>query len=160
MCISVRLSNHDSDAGIGLVHYVHSLIGLAETTISKRDVDDQFQCILAKDKALTTEGSDLNRLRRDVLQLMIVISQKYLSLRLRKSNDYLDAEPFMDDSTMLSEVISSGSSEHDDDSTWDPREDEYNNITNNSFDNDNLLTKGIKMKVTVSQFTVPTVLIK
>ena len=142
MCISVRLSNHDSDAGIGLVRYVHSLIGLAETTISKRDVDDQFQCILAKDKALTTEGSDLNRLRRDVIQLMIVLSQKYLSLRLRKSNDYLDAEPFMDDSTMLSEVISSGSSEHDDDSTWDPGDIEYNNITDDSFDNDNFDNEG------------------
>jgi len=64
--MSVRLSNHDSDTGIGLVRYVHSLIGLAATTISNSDVDDQFQCILAKDKALTTDGSDLNRLRRDV----------------------------------------------------------------------------------------------
>jgi len=115
--MSVRLSNHDYDAGIGLVHYVHSLIGLAETTISNRDVDDQFQCILAKDKALTTEGSDLNRLCRDLLQLMIVLSQKYLSLRSRKPNDYLDADPFMDDRTMLSGDISSGSSEHDNDST-------------------------------------------
>ena len=61
--MSVRLSYHDSDAGIGLVRYVHSLIGLAETTISNRDVDDQCQCILAKDRALTTKGSDLNRLR-------------------------------------------------------------------------------------------------
>ena len=43
---------------------------------------------------------------------------------------------------MLSEDISSGSSEHDDDSTWDPREDEYNNITNNSFDNDNSVNEG------------------
>ena len=62
VCMSVRLSYHDSDAGIGLVRYVHSLIGLAETTISKRDVDDQLQCILAKDRALTTKGSDLSRL--------------------------------------------------------------------------------------------------
>ena len=140
--MSVRLSNHDSDAGIGLVHYVHSLIGLAETTISNRDVDDQFQCILAKDKALTTEGSDLNRLRRDVLHLMIVLSQKYLSLRSRESNDYLDADPFMDDRTMLSEYISSGSSEHDDDSTWDSRDIEYNNITDDSIDNDNFDNEG------------------
>ena len=142
MYISVRLSNLDSDAGIGLVRYVHSLIGLAETTISNRDVDDQCQCILAKDKALTTEGSDLNRLRRDVLHLMIVLSQKYQSLRSRESNDYLDADPFMDDRTMLSEYISSGSSEHDDDSTWDSRDIEYNNITDDSIDNDNFDNEG------------------
>jgi hypothetical protein len=158
--MSVRLSNHDSDSGIGLVRYVHSLIGLAETTISNRDVDDQFQCILAKDKALTTEGSDLYRLRRNALQLMIVLSQKYLSLRSSKANDYLDADSFMDDRTMLSEDISLGSSEHDDDSTWDPRDIEYNNITDDSIDNDNFRTKGIKMTVTASPFTVLTVLIK
>ncbi len=48
----------------------------------------------------------------------------------------------------------------DDDSTWDPRDNEYNNITDDSFDNDNLTTKGIKMTVTASPFTVLTVLIK
>jgi len=136
------LSNLDSDAGIGLVRYVHSLIGLAETTISNRDVDDRCQCILAKDKALTTEGSDLNRLRQDVLQLMIVLSQKYLSLRSSKANVYLDPDPFKDDRSMLSEDISSGSSEHDDDSTWDPGEDEYNNITDNSCGDDNFDNEG------------------
>jgi len=140
--MSVRLSYHDSDAGIGLVRYVHSLIGLAETTISNRDVDNQCQCILAKDRALTTKGSDLNRLRRDALQLMIVLSQKYLSLRSSKANDNLHADPFMDDRTMLSEDISLVSSEHDDDSTWDPRDIEYNNITDDSFDNDNFDNEG------------------
>jgi len=158
--MSVRLSYHDSDAGIGLVRYVHSLIGLAETSISNRDVDNQLQCILVKDRALTTEGSDLYRLRRNALQLMIVLSQKYLSLRSSKANDYLDADSFMDDRTMLSEDISLGSSEHDDDSTWDPRDIEYNNITDDSIDNDNFRTKGIKMTVTASPFTVLTVLIK
>ena len=140
--MSVRLSNHNSDAGIGLVRYVHSLIGLAATTISNRDVDDRCQCILAKDKALTTEGSDLNRLRQDVLQLMIVLSQKYLSLRLSKANVYLDPDPFKDDRSMLSEDISSGSSEHDNDSTWDPGKDEYNNITDNSCGDDNFDNEG------------------
>jgi hypothetical protein len=42
---------------------------------------------------------------------------------------------------MLSEDISSGSSEHDDNSTRDPREDESNNITNKSFDNDNFVNE-------------------
>ena len=73
---------------------------------------------------------------------MIVLSQKYLSLRSRKANDYLDADPLMDDRTMLSEDISSGSSEHDDDSTWDSREIEYNNITDDSIDNDNFDNEG------------------
>jgi hypothetical protein len=40
------LSNQDSYAGIGLVHYVHSLVGLAETTIFNRDVDNQSQCMI------------------------------------------------------------------------------------------------------------------
>jgi hypothetical protein len=158
--MSVRLSNHDSDTGIGLVRYVHSLIGLAETTISNRDVDDQFQCILAKDKALSTKGSDLNRLHQDVLQLMIILSQKYLSLRSRKANDYLDADPCMDDRTMLSEDISSGSSEHDDNYTWDQ---EISNTTILLMTHSTmtfLTTKRIKMTVTASPFTVLTVLIK
>ena len=160
MCIPVRVSENDFDTGIGIVHYVHSLIGLAGTTISNKDVDNQWQSILAKDKALTTKGSDLNRLRQDVLQLMIVLSQKYLSLRSSKANVYLDPDPFKDDRSMLSEDISSGSSEHDDDSTWDPGEDESNNITDNSFGDDNFDKKGIKMTVTVSPFTVLTDLIK
>ena len=54
--MSVCSSNHDSDAGIGIVHFGHSLIGFAETTISNRDVDIQFECILAKDNALTQKG--------------------------------------------------------------------------------------------------------
>ena len=123
------MTNHESDSGIRIVRYVHSFVGLAEITISERDVDNQCQCILENDKALTTEGSDLNRLRQDVLQLMIVLSQKYLSFHSSKSNDYQDSDPLKDDRTMLSEDILLGSSEHDDDSTWDPREDEYNNIT-------------------------------
>jgi hypothetical protein len=91
---------------------------------------------------------------------MITLNQKYLSIHSSKANDFLDADPFKDDGTLLSEDISWGSSDHDDNSTWDPREDEYNNITDNSFDNDNLTTKEIKMTVTVSPFTVLTVLIK
>jgi hypothetical protein len=43
---------------------------------------------------------------------------------------------------MLSEDISLVSSEHDDDSTWDPRDIEYNNITDDSFNNDNFDNEG------------------
>jgi hypothetical protein len=33
------VSKYDLDAGIGIVHYVHSLIGFAGNTITKKDVD-------------------------------------------------------------------------------------------------------------------------
>jgi hypothetical protein len=56
------VSDNDVDTGIGIVHYVHSLVGLTGTTISNKDVDNQWQSILAKDKALSTDGSDLNQL--------------------------------------------------------------------------------------------------
>ncbi len=42
----------------------------------------------------------------------------------------------------MSEDISSESSEHDDDSTWDPSDIEYNNITDDSIDNDNFDNEG------------------
>ena len=73
---------------------------------------------------------------------MIVLRQKFLSLHPSKSNENLNADPFKDDRTILSEDISLGSSEHDNNSTWDPRDDEYNNITNNSFDNENSVNEG------------------
>ncbi len=96
------MSENDVDTGIGIVRYVHSLIGLAGTTISNNDVDNQWQSILAKDKALTTDGSDLNQLRHNVLQLMIVLSQKYLSIQCSShGHDVLGADSFKDDSTML-----------------------------------------------------------
>jgi hypothetical protein len=70
------VSENDVDTGIGIVCYGHSLIGLAGTTISNKDVDNQWQSILAKDKALSTDGSDLNQLGQNVLQLMIRLCQK------------------------------------------------------------------------------------
>jgi hypothetical protein len=49
MNISVRVSKHDFDAGIGIVCYVHSLIGFAGNTITKKmltlSVKDFFQVI-------------------------------------------------------------------------------------------------------------------
>jgi hypothetical protein len=41
--ISVRMSKNDFDAGIRIVRYVHSLIGLAGNTITKKDVDTQCE---------------------------------------------------------------------------------------------------------------------
>ncbi len=97
------MSNHNLNAGIGIVHYIHSLIGIAGTTISNRDVGDQCQNIFKKDKTLTTEGSSLNQPQRAVLQLMITLCQKYLSiLCTSNANDLLDADQFKDDCSILS----------------------------------------------------------
>ena len=52
MNISVRMSKHDFHAGIEIVHYVHSLIGLAENTIAKKDVDTQCEGIFQVIKTL------------------------------------------------------------------------------------------------------------
>jgi hypothetical protein len=78
--ISVRVSNYDFDAGIGIVCYVHSLIGLAGNTITKKDVNNECEGIFSRDNKLTTEGSDLIKLCHDVLQLMIMSYHKYLSI--------------------------------------------------------------------------------
>jgi hypothetical protein len=67
--ISVHVSKHDFNTGIGIVRYVHSLIGLAGNTITKIVVDAQCEGIFSSDKKLTTKGSDLIKLHHDVLQL-------------------------------------------------------------------------------------------
>jgi hypothetical protein len=46
--ISVSVLKHYFDAGIGIVCYVHSLIGLAGNTITKKDVDTQCEGIFFK----------------------------------------------------------------------------------------------------------------
>ena len=43
--MSVCVSKHDFHAGIGIVRYFHSLIGLAGNTITKKDVDTQVEGI-------------------------------------------------------------------------------------------------------------------
>jgi hypothetical protein len=49
MNISVSMSKHDFNAGIGIIRYVHSLVRLAGNTITKKDstlsVKDFFQVI-------------------------------------------------------------------------------------------------------------------
>ena len=54
---------------------------------------------------------------------MITLYQKYLSICLSNANDFLNADPFKNDGSILSEDILSRSSDNDDDSTWDPRYD-------------------------------------
>ncbi len=85
---------NDFDAGIGIVHYVHSLIGLADNTITKKDVDTECGGISSRDNKLTTEGSDLIKLCHDVLQLMTMLYHKHLSIRLININGIPNINPF------------------------------------------------------------------
>jgi hypothetical protein len=131
--ISVRVSKYDFGAGIGIVHYVHSRIGLEANTITKKDVDTECEGIFSQDNKLTTEGSDLIKLCHDVLQLMTMLYHKYFSIRLFNGNDIPNIDPFKDDGLKLLDVLLLRSSDNEDDSTWDPEDDECKNIGDNSF---------------------------
>jgi hypothetical protein len=136
--ISVRVSKHDFNAGIGIVQYVHSHIGLAGNTITKKDDNTQCEGIFSSDNKLTTEGYDLIKLHHDVLQLMTVLYHKYLSICLINENGFLNIDPFKDDGSKSLDVLLSRSTNNEDDYTWDPENDECNNIDNNSFEDDNV----------------------
>ncbi len=49
------MSKHDFNTGIWIVRYVHSLIGLAGNTITKKDVDTQCEGIFSSNEKLTTD---------------------------------------------------------------------------------------------------------
>ncbi len=132
------MSKHDFDAGTGIVHYVHSLIGLAGNTITKKDVDTQCEGIFSSDNKLTTERSDLIKLHRDVLQLMTVLYHKYLSICLINDNGFLNIDPFKDDGSKSLEVLLLRSIDNEDDSSQDPEDGECNNIDDNLFEDDNV----------------------
>jgi hypothetical protein len=136
--ISVRMLKHDFDTGIGIVRYVHSLIGIAGNTITKKDVNTQCEGLFLSDNKLTTEGSDLIKLLHDVLQLMTVLYHKYLSIHLINENGFPNTDPFKDDGSKSLEVLSSRSTDNEDDSSWDPEDGECNNIDKNSFEDDNV----------------------
>ncbi len=112
MNISVRMSKHDFNTGIGIVRYVHSLIGLAGNTITKKDVNTQCEGFFSSDKKLTPEGTDLIKLRHDVLQLMTVLYHKYLSICLINGNVLPNIDPFKDDGSKSSELFSSKSTDN------------------------------------------------
>jgi hypothetical protein len=76
----VQISTSSHDSGIGIICYVHSLIGLKDIHVSKKDMDDQFCDVFNSDQALTPKSGDLNRLRNEACYLMMNIHQKYLSL--------------------------------------------------------------------------------
>ncbi len=121
-----------------LFQHVHSLIGLAGNTITKKDVNTECERIFSRDIKLTTEGSDLIKLCHDVLQLMTMLYHKYLSIRLINGNGIPNIDPFKDDGSKSLDVLSSRSTDNEDDSTWDPEDDECNNINDNSFEDDNV----------------------
>ncbi len=87
------------------------------------------------DNKLTTEGSDLIKLHHDVLQLMTVLYNEYLSLFLINENGFPFIAPFKDVGSESLEILSSRST---DNATWDPENGECNNINNNSFEDDNV----------------------
>ncbi len=80
LAVKVQNSTTLQDSGIGIIWYVHSLIGLKDIHVSKRDVDNQFRDIFNSNQSLMLEGGDLNRLRDEACYLMVNIHQKYLSL--------------------------------------------------------------------------------
>ncbi len=77
-------------------------------------------------------------LRHDVLQLMTVLYHKYLSIRLINENGFPNIDQFKDVGSKSLEVLSSRSTDNEDDSSWDTEDGECNNIDNNSFEDDNV----------------------
>ncbi len=80
LAMKVQISTTSQDSGIGIIQYLHSLIGLKDIHVSKRDVDNQFRDIFNSNQSLTLEGGDLNHLRDEACYLMVNINQKHLSL--------------------------------------------------------------------------------
>jgi hypothetical protein len=73
---------------------------------------------------------------------------------LINGNDIPNIDPFKDDGSKLLDVLLSRSTDNEDDSTWDPEDNECNNIHNNSFEMTMSAMEKIKMKVNVSPFVV------
>ncbi len=130
LAVKVRISTTSHDNGIGIIHYVHSLIGLKDIHVSKRDVDNQFQDIFNSNQSLTLEGDDLNHLRNEACYLMGKIHQKYLLLQVNDDHiqDFIDpfeleSDQFDDNaSNGSSQIMSDDSSHNDNDSSWVPED--------------------------------------
>jgi hypothetical protein len=115
---------------------VHSLIGLKDIHVSKKDVDNQFCEILNSDQALTPEGGDLNHLRSEACYLMMNIHQKYLLLQVNDEHIHDFIDPFQINSAQIDDNASNGSSYlmtddsylNDDDSSWVPKDKESSGV--------------------------------
>jgi len=120
MPISVCISRDDVDAGIGIVRYMHSLIGLLGHTITKEDIDTVFRDVFSRDNKLTVAGSDLIKLRHDVLHLMTNLYHKFSSSQT--INKYGSRRKRI--RSNITDDLSVRSMEGDDDSSWDPEKQE------------------------------------
>ncbi len=115
---------------------MHSLIGLKDNHVYKKDVDDQFRDIFNSNQALTPDGGDLNRLRNEACYLMMNIHQKYLLFRVNNDHiqDFID--PFQINSDQIvnnasncsSQLMSDDLSHNDDDSSCLPEDDDCSEI--------------------------------
>ena len=105
LAVKVLIATTSQDSGIGIIRCVHSLIGLKDIHVSKRDMDNQFFDIFKSNQSLTLEGGDLNRLRDEACYLMVNIHQKYLLLRVNDDHiqDFID--PFQLNQTCLMTML-------------------------------------------------------
>ncbi len=125
LAVKVLISTTLQDSGIGIIWYVHSLIGLKDIHVSKRDVDNQFRDIFNISQSLTLEGGDLNRLKDEACYLMVNIHQKYLLLWVNDDHIQDLIDPFQLESDQFDDNASNGisqktlddSSHNDDDSS-------------------------------------------
>jgi len=119
-CLKVRVSGHDDDAGIGIVRYIHTHIGLSDHTITRKDVDTDFKDVFSRKSKLTIAGSDLIKLRHDVFILMTNLYHKYLSRQSLKRYSFRKKN----NCPVITEDPSLRSMESDDDSSWYPETEE------------------------------------
>jgi hypothetical protein len=135
----VRVSRHDVDAGIGIIRYIHTLVGLSGHTITSEDVRTEFNDVFSRDNKLTIAGSDLIKLRHDVYLLMTNLYHKYLSIQpikrysLRNKNNC----------SVISDDLSMRSMESDDDSSWDPAKEECASSSSDDSMEDDMLHDGV-----------------
>lgn len=134
-CPKVRVSKDDVDAGIGIVRYIHALIGLSGHTITREDVYTDFKDVFSRESKLTTAGSDLIRLRHDVFLLMTNLYHKYLSRQPIKRYSFRNKNNCS--------VLSLRSMESDDDSSWDPEKEECANSSSDDSMEDDTLHDGV-----------------
>jgi hypothetical protein len=128
---------------------VHSLIGLKDIHVSKRDPDNQFHDLFNSNQQLTPEGSDLNRLRNEACYFMLNIHQKYSLIWVNNdhSQDFIDPLQIESDqvndnaSNSSSQLMSDDLSQDDGDSSWVPEEDDCSEIIvddEQSYNHDNV----------------------
>ena len=138
-CPKVHVSRHDVDAGIGIVRYIHTLIGLSGHTITREDVDTDFKDVFSRESKLTIAGSDLIKLRHDVFLLMTNLYHKYLSRQPIKRYSFRNKN----NCSVITDDLSLRSMESDDDSSWDPEKEECASSSSDDSMEDDTLHDGV-----------------